>query len=391
MNILTIATPERTFSSQMFAGIKRFQSTHPQTRFNLFRRGDGASLESVVAGYRGPAMILDFAYADLKHFKDPKVPAVIMDFGCGALGVPNSYRVGFRNDGIGALAADHLADEGVRGALVVCSAGSTSASPRWEGFRERAEQRGLRASYCVIDKGEHPDPARALALDNQKVRNEIRGLGDNPGVFGVDFRCTERALEIIQDAGWQLPRDVALVGVTSIPFLCENSLPPLTAIHLDHEAQGAIAAELAVALAQGTQIEQLVHYAPLSLEVRQSSSRRAHQDPAVAEALEFIAEHLDDPITSQSVARHLNLSRRTLERRFQRSYGCSPAHVIRQERMKATLRMLAETALPLKVVSERNGWSEPGHMGRYVKQATGLTPARYRQRVSPRSSWAMTS
>lgn len=225
-----------------------------------------------------------------------------MDFGSGEVGAPNSYRVCFQNHAIGALAAEHLADEGVRSALLVCSAGSGSASPRWEGFRERAEQRGLRAAYCVIEKGEETDPARALALDNRKLEKEIVRLGNDPGVLAVDFRCMERALEVIQ-------------------------------------------------------------------------------------ALEFIADHLDQSMTSATVARNLNLSKRTLERRFQAAFGKSPAQAIRQERMKATLRMLAETALPLKVVSARNGWAEPAHMGRNVKQATGLTPARYREKhASPGAS-----
>lgn len=44
-------------------------------------------------------------------------------------------------------------------------------------------------------------------------------------------------------------------------------------------------------------------------------------------------------------------------------------------------RLLRETNLPIEAAMGEVGWHSRGHAARQFRQAVGLTPARYRQRV----------
>ena len=66
-------------------------------------------------------------------------------------------------------------------------------------------------------------------------------------------------------------------------------------------------------------------------------------------------------------------------RTFSRYFGIGPAGYQRRLRLEAARRELAETDYPISRIALRNGFSDQSHLTRVLKDATGLTPARYRR------------
>ena len=100
----------------------------------------------------------------------------------------------------------------------------------------------------------------------------------------------------------------------------------------------------------------------------------------------FIQQHLGDPDLSPpavAAANHISLS--YLHKLFQ-GQGATVAGWIRQRRLEACRRDLADPALasrPAAAIAARWGFTHPGHFSRVFKATYGLTPGEYRRSSLP--------
>jgi transcriptional regulator GlxA family with amidase domain len=76
------------------------------------------------------------------------------------------------------------------------------------------------------------------------------------------------------------------------------------------------------------------------------------------------------------------MSARTLRRRCREHLDESPGQLVRRIRLDEARRLLEDTALPLKDISERAGLGDASTMWRAFTRRLGVTPARYRQRFT---------
>ena len=118
---------------------------------------------------------------------------------------------------------------------------------------------------------------------------------------------------------------------------------------------------------------------PQHVVTRQSSDVLAVEDPLVADAVQYIRHHAVKGIQVPGVAKGLDVSRRTLERRFRAALNCTPAEEIRRTRTEVALRLLQETDLPVSKVARESGFRYPQHLAPAVQTATGQTPTEYRR------------
>lgn len=78
-------------------------------------------------------------------------------------------------------------------------------------------------------------------------------------------------------------------------------------------------------------------------------------------------------------ARTLNMSARTLERRFKRETGISLRSYRRQAKLLKAMELLA-SGMPVSRISDLLGFNEPSAFIAMFKNATGITPGRYLRR-----------
>lgn len=105
-----------------------------------------------------------------------------------------------------------------------------------------------------------------------------------------------------------------------------------------------------------------------------------HGDSLVSEAQDFIARHFKHTIKIHELAQRLNVSDRTLARRFKAATGHPIGVYVQDVRIETARSKLAMTDLPLKSIVAEVGFEDYSSFARLFKQKTGLTMQSYRER-----------
>lgn len=113
---------------------------------------------------------------------------------------------------------------------------------------------------------------------------------------------------------------------------------------------------------------------------------RSHHDLIVHQVQQHIDLHLDGPLQISELAARFGLSERTLSRRFAAATGHGPQAYLRHARIRHAMRLLENASDPIDQVCRRAGYSDPAAFRRVFKQATGLSPSRYRDAYGLRNS-----
>jgi LacI family transcriptional regulator len=157
--------------------------------------------------------------------------------------------------------------------------------------------------------------------------------------------------------------------------------PSLSSIDFGFDRIGRQAAELLDKLMRGAKPpREPIICPPAELVLRESSDIYAVDDPIVAEAMRFIAEHVHEPIQVQDVAERVPASRRSLERRFRLHLDRSIADEITRLRLERAKRLLVETFEPLKSLARSCGFTGPKQMWKVFRRVEGISPGQYRRK-----------
>jgi transcriptional regulator GlxA family with amidase domain len=105
---------------------------------------------------------------------------------------------------------------------------------------------------------------------------------------------------------------------------------------------------------------------------------RSHDDELVHQIQQHIDLHVGGPLRISELASRFGLSERTLSRRFTAATGRGPRAYLRHARVQQAMRLLETTSDPVDQVRRRVGYGDPAAFRRIFKEATGLSPAGYR-------------
>ena len=108
--------------------------------------------------------------------------------------------------------------------------------------------------------------------------------------------------------------------------------------------------------------------------------QRVFADPLVQEATDRMARHSAAAISTPDLAAALNVSYRTLHRRFTAAAGMPPLAYLQALRVEQAKELLESTRLSLEQIVERVGYSDASAFRRLFARTVGLSPAQYRQR-----------
>jgi len=97
---------------------------------------------------------------------------------------------------------------------------------------------------------------------------------------------------------------------------------------------------------------------------------------------DWIGKHLADDISLPVLARQAGMSERSFSRRYAEATGLTPAHAVERLRIEAARRLLSESRLPVKRVSQRCGFGSEETMRRSFLRILATTPQDYRARFS---------
>jgi AraC family transcriptional regulator, glycine betaine-responsive activator len=103
--------------------------------------------------------------------------------------------------------------------------------------------------------------------------------------------------------------------------------------------------------------------------------RFSHVPAPLVDALEMMENNLEEPLKPDEIAGYLGVSRRTLERLFQRQLGMSPAHKYLEIRLKRARLAMLRGSRGLDEVAQSVGFASLSHFIARYRQAFGKTPA----------------
>ena len=100
----------------------------------------------------------------------------------------------------------------------------------------------------------------------------------------------------------------------------------------------------------------------------------------VTRALDYIYNHLHEPITVDDVAREVGVSRGYFSTLFKKEMGIGVAEYIVKKRMEAARNMLRYSDMSYAEISEILAFSSQSHFTAVFKKHHGITPKEYRMR-----------
>jgi LacI family transcriptional regulator len=329
---------------------------------------------------------------EIKHLA---IPAVALESGTEDLAKANPLRrfSEILADAlkIAQMAAEHLVGQGLQ-SFAFC--GFENAP--WSRAREREFERYLKLMGfpCVKHRTNirnwmrYADWTRSWSHERHVLAAWIKSLPLPTGLMACNDMCGRQVLEACADAGVSVPAQLAVVGVDNDELLCELSDPPLSSVALDVEKAGYEASRLLDLLMSGEirSTKQVVAVNPLRVVMRRSSDIIVKDDPLVGDAIRFIEDHAGRGIGVPDVASEMDVSRRTLERRFSRAIHRSVLTEINRCRLDRAKRLLQETNLPVCRVASEAGFANARMFNRIFRRVENFPPSSYRRKLQEGST-----
>lgn len=101
-------------------------------------------------------------------------------------------------------------------------------------------------------------------------------------------------------------------------------------------------------------------------------------DEKVQQAVAYIDEHLEEPLTIQRIARSVNISKSVLYNRFHACFQCTVSAYINSERVERSIPLLIKTDLSMEEIAQKVGFSNASYFGRIFKKLKNTSPLKYR-------------
>jgi len=278
------------------------------------------------------------------------------------------------------MAADHLLGCGFQNFAYYSYGASWWSSTLGDYFEREIHSRGYQCSRIQFVSGDVEAPVPKWSLDERKrLQKWLLHLPKPVAIFCADDIHAREVLWVCHQNGLYVPNKVAVLGLDNDPWLCQNLVPPLSSIDANGFLTGWKAAEVLNDLIAGRpRPVQPVVIPPLHVTARQSTNVIAIPDSDLAAALRLL--RTADPLYTSvaDLVREVNLSQKTLERRFRQYLGKTPEQEIMRIRIERSKILLRESSFSVESVALKTGFYSQGHFIKTFKRAVGMTPGYYR-------------
>lgn len=293
--------------------------------------------------------------------REPEIPSVL----------PDHY-------GMGRLAAEHLLERGLRRLAYYGVEGFWFSKLRGGGFIEAGEKAG--ATCDVLEVPRSSGPWANWQKRTGLLVRWLKKLKPPVGLLAVQDYRARAVIEECDRLGLRIPHDVAVIGMEDDPTLCEFCQPTLSSVSRNSWQLGFETAAMLDRLMDGLPPPADVVVPSDGVVARQSTDTIAVEDPHLAAALHFIHDHPSESFGIDRVVRATSISRRQLEKRFRRAFGCTPYDYLSRKRIERVKQSLsAPDKIKLHKVAITCGFSSVERMRLVFKRQTGMTPLEYRQ------------
>jgi LacI family transcriptional regulator len=365
----------RTYTRDLLAGVARYvHERGPWSTFLELRAVESAvppwlerwNGDGIIVRTHSPEMAAAVAAAG--------VPTVEVRTAIPRPGVPF---VGMDNALIGQRVAEHFLDRGYRRFAVYALETESFFRERVQKFVTHVKASG--AACAILAASDEASPAD-WEQHQTELMSWLASLAKPVGIFAANDQLGVRLLDACRRAGLAVPEEVAVVGCENEETLCEFSYPTLTSVRFDGLQVGYRAAATLDLLMRGEAPPpgpQLIP--PRGIVVRGSSDEFVIEDPIALRAVRLIREQAFHNISVGEIARHLSVSRSTLERRLKASLGRGAKEELLRIRFREVERLLGNTEHTVETIAELTGFAHAHYLQTAFRERTGKTPGEYRR------------
>ncbi len=100
---------------------------------------------------------------------------------------------------------------------------------------------------------------------------------------------------------------------------------------------------------------------------------------AVSEAISYVRNNIDKPISLKTVAETLHFSQGYFSCLFKKETGTNFSKFVSDSKNRSACKLLSETEVSISEVAFRTGFSDVRAFSKYFKSVNNITPSRYRQ------------
>lgn len=251
--------------------------------------------------------------------------------------------------------------------------------PLGESFVGHAHELGATAERIAVQSLPRIigwDRTRVLA---KRFAKAISRLPLPLGVFTYNDVMAIRICHFCEALGLRVPEQVAVLGYGNDLQQCDFAPIPLSSVDPNHFGHGRAAAELLARLMDGeAPPAEPVLTSTAGVVTRQSTDVLAVPDIHTARALRYIWEHMSEPLGVNDIASAVAISRRKLERHFQKYLHRGVGEELVRKRLERACELLVATGTRVKVISEQVGFSTEKHFFKAFRKAMGTSPKQYR-------------
>ena len=112
------------------------------------------------------------------------------------------------------------------------------------------------------------------------------------------------------------------------------------------------------------------------------TQRIGTSQPKLAEAVSLMEANIEEPMTLDELSHHVGLSRRQLERLFQRYLNCVPTRYYLELRLERARQLLLQTSMPIVDIALACGFISAPHFSKCYRDTFSLPPRDERRRAA---------
>jgi len=112
------------------------------------------------------------------------------------------------------------------------------------------------------------------------------------------------------------------------------------------------------------------------------TQRIGASQPKLAEAVSLMEANIEEPMTLDELSYHVGLSRRQLERLFQRYLSCVPTRYYLELRLERARQLLLQTSMPIVDIALACGFISAPHFSKCYRDTYSIPPRDERRRAA---------
>jgi LacI family transcriptional regulator len=375
---IALAFPRGPHQEVLITGVLRYAADH-QCNWSYVTAPETLALSVVdLTDWHGDGIIAAInTPAEAACVDSLKIPMVNIS---GTLKKSPIPRVSLDNNLVGKLAAEHLMERGFREFAFFGLRNVAYSAAREGAFNSRLDAAGYVSSSLLM-----PPTYRGIGVhwreQQRRLMKWLAALSTPIGLFAVTDYRARQVLDACRQIGLRVPQQVAVIGVDNEEVICVHVEPQLSSVARNNQQEGYHAAAMLDRLIRGKAIDSHEEkIPPLGVVCRQSSETVAFKDPRLCEAIEYLNQHIEDPIGVQQLASHVGVSRRWMEYAFRDALGESPYQYIRNRRLKLAQHLLEEEpSIKIYQIAQRTGFTSAKQLSMAFGQEFGRSPREYQR------------